>query len=60
MTVIQIIQLILALAPSGVTITQDILNIISAIEQAINGTPGTPEHAAALQVLTAFTSKTTA
>lgn len=57
MSILQIIQLILALVPSGVTITQDILAIITGIEGAINGTPATPEHTAAVAKLSSIAAQ---
>ena len=59
MNVLQIIQLILTLAPSGITLTQDVIALIQAIETAINGTPGTPEHTAAVATLQAKAGPTT-
>jgi hypothetical protein len=59
MSILQIIQLILALVPTGVTITQDILGIITGIEGAINGTPGTPAHTAAVTQLAAIAASVT-
>ena len=46
MTVLQIIELILSLAPSGITLTQDILKLIQEIQSVVAAVPA--EHQAAV------------
>jgi len=54
MNSLSILQLIFALAPQGITAVQDLIKLIEGLTGAINGTPGTPEHTAAVQTLSAI------
>lgn len=46
MTVLSIIELILSLAPSGITLTEDILKLIQEIQSVVAAVPA--EHQAAV------------
>lgn len=54
MTPSQILQLISAIASAVPALIAEGQAIVKAFESAINGTPGTPEHAQAVAILQKF------
>lgn len=50
-TAIQILQLIVSVLPTAVTLTEDFIKAIQAIETGVNASPGTPEHIQAVNTL---------
>jgi hypothetical protein len=58
MTVIQIIELILSLAPSGISLTTDILNLIKEIEGVVSSVPAESQVPVATVASKALVAKT--
>ena len=59
MNILQIIQLILSLAPGGITITKDILALIQEIETLIGSLPTEHQTATATVIAKALVTPTT-
>jgi hypothetical protein len=58
MGVLQIIELVLSLAPQGITLTTDILNLIKEVESVIAAIPAANQSAVANVVAKAIVAKT--
>lgn len=51
MNTLTLIQAILNLLPTGLTLTKDILDLLNHTTTAVNANPGTPDHTTAVDAI---------
>ena len=59
MNALTLIEAILALVPQGLTLTSGVLNLFKHTTNAVNATPGSPEHTAAVTAIAQATTSGT-